>query len=49
MREQNKELAQQMPLEMGKLVFQTEGEITSSIKLLDYYATNAKAFLADKI
>ena len=34
---------------MGKLVVQAEGEITPSAEIFDYYATNAEAFLSDKI
>jgi len=34
---------------MGNLVVQTEGEITLSAEIFDFYATNAEAFLSDKI
>ncbi|MBC7587306.1 MAG: aldehyde dehydrogenase family protein, partial [Chitinophagaceae bacterium] len=49
LREKKKELAQMITLEMGKLVAQAEGEIKLSAEIFDYYASNAEAFLADKI
>jgi len=48
MREKKEHLATLITLEMGKLIAQAEGEILLSAAIFDYYATNAKAFLADK-
>ena len=49
LREKKKDLAQMITLEMGKLVAQAEGEIKLSAEIFDYYASNAEAFLSDKI
>ena len=49
LKEKKKELDQQIILEMGKLIVQAEVEITLSIEIFDYYATNAEAFLSVKI
>ncbi|TDE07184.1 NAD-dependent succinate-semialdehyde dehydrogenase [Flavobacterium sandaracinum] len=48
MREKKEQLATLITLEMGKLIAQAEGEILLSASIFDYYATNAKTFLADK-
>ncbi|MFT6731575.1 MAG: succinate-semialdehyde dehydrogenase/glutarate-semialdehyde dehydrogenase [Glaciecola sp.] len=42
-------LAKTITLEMGKLLAQAEGEIDLSANILDYYADNGEAFLADKV
>ena len=34
---------------MGKLIVQTEGEITPNVEIFDYYTFNMKAFLSVKI
>lgn len=49
LREQKKDLAKMITLEMGKLVTQAEGEIKLSAEIFDYYAKHAESFLADKI
>jgi succinate-semialdehyde dehydrogenase/glutarate-semialdehyde dehydrogenase len=46
MREQIKEFAQPVTLEMGKLIDQAWGEVQLSADILDYYAVNAERFLA---
>ncbi len=48
MREQKTKLATLITLEMGKLIGQAEGEIVLSADIIDYYASNGAAFLADK-
>ena len=48
MREKKEHLATLITSEMGKLIAQSEGEILLSAAIFDYYATNAKTFLADK-
>jgi succinate-semialdehyde dehydrogenase/glutarate-semialdehyde dehydrogenase len=48
MREQKRELATLITLEMGKLISQAEAEITLSADILDYYAVNGAKFLKDK-
>jgi len=48
MREKKESLARLITLEMGKLISQAEAEIMLSADIIDYYATNAKKFLADK-
>ncbi len=49
MRVKKSELAKTITLEMGKLLAQAEGEIDLSADILDYYASNGEAFLADKV
>jgi succinate-semialdehyde dehydrogenase / glutarate-semialdehyde dehydrogenase len=49
LRENKKQLAETITLEMGKLLVHAEGEIKLSAEIFDYYAKNAEAFLADKI
>lgn len=49
MREKKEQLAKLITTEMGKLIAQAEGEIVLSADIFDYYADNAKKFLADKI
>ncbi len=49
LREQKKDLARLITLEMGKLVTQAEGEIKLSAEIFDYYASNAEEFLSDKV
>jgi succinate-semialdehyde dehydrogenase/glutarate-semialdehyde dehydrogenase len=49
MRIKKSELAKTITLEMGKLLSQAEGEIDLSADIIDYYADNAEAFLADKV
>ncbi|RTY69481.1 NAD-dependent succinate-semialdehyde dehydrogenase [Flavobacterium sp. LB2P53] len=48
MREKKTALATLITLEMGKIFSQAEGEIELSANILDYYAQNGEAFLADK-
>ncbi|RTY97259.1 NAD-dependent succinate-semialdehyde dehydrogenase [Flavobacterium sp. RSP49] len=48
MREKKTALATLITLEMGKLFSQAEGEVELSANILDYYAKNGEAFLADK-
>jgi succinate-semialdehyde dehydrogenase/glutarate-semialdehyde dehydrogenase len=48
MRERKTELSELITLEMGKLIAQAEWEIDLSADILDYYADNGAAFLADK-
>jgi succinate-semialdehyde dehydrogenase/glutarate-semialdehyde dehydrogenase len=48
MREKKTALATLITLEMGKLLSQAEGEVELSASILDYYAKNGEAFLADK-
>ena len=48
MREKKTALAKLITLEMGKIISQSESEIDLSANILDYYADNAEAFLADK-
>lgn len=48
MRIKSLQLAELITLEMGKLLAQSEGEIALSADIIDYYATNGAAFLADK-
>ncbi|GAA3924119.1 aldehyde dehydrogenase family protein [Chitinophaga oryziterrae] len=48
MRKKSTQLAQLITLEMGKLFAQSKGEISLSADIIDYYATNGAAFLADK-
>ncbi len=49
LRAKKKVLAQLITLEMGKLLSHAEGEIKLSAEIFDYYAKNAKGFLADKV
>jgi len=49
LRENKKDLARLITLEMGKLVSQAEGEIKLSAEIFDYYANHAEAFLSDTI
>jgi succinate-semialdehyde dehydrogenase/glutarate-semialdehyde dehydrogenase len=49
MRAKKTTLAKTITLEMGKLLAQAEGEIDLSANILDYYADNGEAFLADKV
>ncbi|WP_333838661.1 NAD-dependent succinate-semialdehyde dehydrogenase [Acinetobacter schindleri] len=46
LREQKTELAKLMTLDMGKLIKQSEGEIESCAKIAEYFADQAKEFLA---
>ncbi|RTZ02987.1 NAD-dependent succinate-semialdehyde dehydrogenase [Flavobacterium sp. GSP6] len=48
MRKKKTALATLITLEMGKIFSQAEGEIELSANILDYYAQNGEAFLADK-
>ncbi|WP_016989072.1 NAD-dependent succinate-semialdehyde dehydrogenase [Flavobacterium sp. ACAM 123] len=48
MRERKSEFAELITLEMGKVFAQAEWEVNLSADILDYYADNAAAFLADK-
>jgi succinate-semialdehyde dehydrogenase/glutarate-semialdehyde dehydrogenase len=48
MREKKEQLAALITLEMGKLFAQAEGEVILSADIIDYYATHAHKFLADK-
>jgi succinate-semialdehyde dehydrogenase/glutarate-semialdehyde dehydrogenase len=48
MRKRKSELAELITLEMGKILAQAEWEVDLSADILDYYANNAAAFLADK-
>ena len=48
MRKKKEQLATLITLEMGKLFAQAEGEVILSADIIDYYATHAKKFLADK-
>jgi succinate-semialdehyde dehydrogenase/glutarate-semialdehyde dehydrogenase len=48
MRQRKDEFAELITLEMGKLVAQAEWEVNLSADILDYYADNGEAFLADK-
>ena len=48
MRKQKEKLSTLITLEMGKLISQAEGEIILSADIIDYYADNGAAFLADK-
>ena len=48
MRERSAQLSELITLEMGKLYAQSEGEITLSADIIDYYATNGEKFLADE-
>jgi len=48
MREKKSELSKLITLEMGKIISQAEGEIDLSANIIDYYADNGAAFLADK-
>jgi succinate-semialdehyde dehydrogenase / glutarate-semialdehyde dehydrogenase len=49
MRVKSTQLSQLITLEMGKLLTQSEGEIALSADIFEYYANNAKTFLADQI
>jgi len=49
LRENKKELARLISLEMGKLVSQAEGEIKLSAEIFDYYGNHGEAFLSDTI
>jgi succinate-semialdehyde dehydrogenase/glutarate-semialdehyde dehydrogenase len=49
LRENKKDLAQLITLEMGKLLSQAEGEIKLSAEIFDYYANHAEEFLTDKV
>jgi succinate-semialdehyde dehydrogenase / glutarate-semialdehyde dehydrogenase len=49
LRENKKELARLITLEMGKLVSQAEGEIKLSAEIFDYYANHGEEFLSDTI
>lgn len=48
MRENKAALSTLITLEMGKILSQAEGEVELSADILDYYAKNGEAFLADK-
>lgn len=48
MRKRKSELAKLVTLEMGKIIAQAEWEVDLSADILDYYADNGAAFLADK-
>jgi acyl-CoA reductase-like NAD-dependent aldehyde dehydrogenase len=48
MRQRKDEFAELITLEMGKLLAQAEWEVNLSADILDYYADNGEAFLADK-
>ncbi len=48
MLEKKEHLATLITLEMGKLFAQAEAEVVLSANIIDYYATHAKKFLADK-
>jgi succinate-semialdehyde dehydrogenase/glutarate-semialdehyde dehydrogenase len=48
MRQRKDRLLKLITLEMGKLVAQAEVEVNLSADILDYYADNGEAFLADK-
>ncbi|MEZ7504519.1 NAD-dependent succinate-semialdehyde dehydrogenase [Flavobacterium sp. Arc2] len=48
MRENKAALSTLITLEMGKILSQAEGEVELSANILDYYAKNGEAFLADK-
>jgi succinate-semialdehyde dehydrogenase/glutarate-semialdehyde dehydrogenase len=48
MRKKKVSLAKLITTEMGKLIAQAEAEIILSADIIDYYATNASKFLADK-
>jgi succinate-semialdehyde dehydrogenase/glutarate-semialdehyde dehydrogenase len=48
MRENKAALSTLITLEMGKILSQAEGEIELSADILDYYAKNGEAFLADE-
>ncbi|SEA27374.1 succinate-semialdehyde dehydrogenase / glutarate-semialdehyde dehydrogenase [Flavobacterium gillisiae] len=48
MRERKTDLAKLITLEMGKILSQAEWEVNLSADILDYYADNGAAFLADK-
>lgn len=45
MRVREEELARHVTLEMGKLIEQARGEVRLSADIIDYYASNAEAFL----
>jgi succinate-semialdehyde dehydrogenase/glutarate-semialdehyde dehydrogenase len=49
MRLKKSELAETITLEMGKLLSHAEAEIDLSADIIDYYADNGEAFLADKV
>lgn len=46
MRERKDEFARPMTLEMGKLIDQARSEVDLSAEVFDYFAKNAKRFLA---
>jgi len=46
MRERSQQFAELITLEMGKLIAQSQGEVTLSASILDYYAEHAESFLA---
>ncbi|PKH67941.1 succinate-semialdehyde dehydrogenase [Flavobacterium sp. ALD4] len=48
MRQRKDKFAELITLEMGKLLAQAEWEVNLSADILDYYADNGEAFLADK-
>ncbi|MGO4822270.1 MULTISPECIES: NAD-dependent succinate-semialdehyde dehydrogenase [unclassified Flavobacterium] len=48
MRKRKDELASLITLEMGKIFSQAQSEIDLSANILDYYAENGEAFLADE-
>jgi acyl-CoA reductase-like NAD-dependent aldehyde dehydrogenase len=48
MRQRKDKFAELITLEMGKLLAQAEWEVSLSADILDYYADNGEAFLADK-
>ena len=49
MRERKQEFAELITIEMGKLIAQSQGEVTLSAAILDYYADNAETFLAPEM
>ena len=49
LRERAEEFAKPVTLEMGKLIAEARGEVALSAEILDYYASNAEAFLAPQI
>ena len=46
MRERSQQFAELITLEMGKLIAQSQGEVTLSASILEYYAEHAESFLA---
>ena len=48
-RERKQELAELMPLEMGKPVTQALGEVDLAARIYEYYATTARGFLEEEV